>query len=948
MLARTVEVLESEAIHKLLREKGWSRLTDIQLRAIPVIKEGCNTVIVAPTGHGKTEAALLPILDEMTKLGEDAKPITVLYITPLRALINDLYERVRWWAERLGFRVARKHGDVPRSERTRRLRKVPHILITTPESLEIDLDWAYKFREYYKNVRWVIIDEAHEIVTTRRGIQLAVLLERLRRIAGDFQLILLSATIGDPALVGRAFAGSSKRPLRVVSADSGKTLELVIDAIPVEEGSKFWDEAGKRIIEHVEPLTLVFVNSKYVAEKLHESIERIGKYRVAVHHASMSAKVKEEVERKAKEGKLDIIICTKTLELGIDIGHVRKVILFRPAGTVASLIQRLGRSGHTIGGVSRGVIIAANKSDLLEALAEARLATRGIVEKPRIWGNGLVEMVARSIIGMALAQSYSVDEIYDILSSVYYFRRLDRELYERILAKLVEGNIIKITDNVVAPGPSFFRIWRFEVQQNGRRWWKKGFAEFFTTMGERDTFTVKNERGDIVGELDSEYVFKTLRFGNVIRLAGKKWVITSIDEVTQIVYVREAQEQTPVIPFWRGEGPEVSMEVIDEMYAILKGMVLGELDLPPNVYLTVEAQEKLTSIKDEIKKYATLIPEKNLIVVDLMGEETVFIVPADKKTVRTLAYALLAEASRYDTSSYVRIGMMGFSIRGPEGYDPLQDLLALDENELITRLKTVIPRTSYFAKSSKQLQLLFGVIKKLGPEDGVVFEGVVQQVLKEYFNVDAALELLKEIKNGEVKIRVNRGKALFYTLDILSEPMERLWSLNVEILIAEALKGIAFTVEELADAIGLPDKVVENKLKEMRKPESNIRVFQFIDVDVGEWRWALVEDAKTIAESEEFSSSFIPPMKDGLYMAFLKSKDGGLVHITFSPRDLIENPQDVISKAPFDEIYEVKVIPLSSYDEMSIKYYHIPRSILPYILLNAVTFMQKLQLNNPI
>ena len=118
MLARAVGVLESKAIHKLLREKGWSKLTDVQFRAIPVIKEGCNTVIVAPTGYGKTEAALLPILDEMVKMGEEIKPITLLYITPLRALINDLYERVRWWAERLGFRVARKHGDVPRSERT--------------------------------------------------------------------------------------------------------------------------------------------------------------------------------------------------------------------------------------------------------------------------------------------------------------------------------------------------------------------------------------------------------------------------------------------------------------------------------------------------------------------------------------------------------------------------------------------------------------------------------------------------------------------------------------------------------------------------------------------------------------------------------------------------------------------------------------------------------------
>ncbi len=176
------------SVARLVETRGWRSLTYIQENSIPVIMEGANTLIVAPTGEGKTEAALLPILSMMAS--EPVEPVTLLYITPMKALINDLYIRISWWASRLGFRVARKHGDTTATERNRRLRRAPHILVTTPESLEIDLDWSRKFRVYYRNLRWVIIDEVHELLSNKRGAQFIVQLERLSRIAGrDIQRI---------------------------------------------------------------------------------------------------------------------------------------------------------------------------------------------------------------------------------------------------------------------------------------------------------------------------------------------------------------------------------------------------------------------------------------------------------------------------------------------------------------------------------------------------------------------------------------------------------------------------------------------------------------------------------------------------------------------------------------------------------------------------------------
>ncbi len=924
-------------IRELVEELGWKELTDIQLKAIPAVLSGANTVIVAPTGQGKTEAALLPILSMM--LSMSAKPVALLYITPLRALINDIFERISWWANRLGLEVARKHGDVPQSERSRRLRRIPHIVVTTPESLEIDLDWAPRFREHYRNLRWVVVDEVHEVVATKRGVQLSVLLERLRRLAGDFQLILLSATIGDPYTVGRAFTGSSKRELKVVSSSVEKSVSITVDY--VEPGTDFWRRAAEKVASYIEPLTLVFVNSKHVAERLHEELEKLGLKDVYVHHASISGRERETIEKLAREGKVTAIICTKTLELGIDIGSVRRVVLFRPSGTAASLMQRVGRSGHRVHGRSEGVVIATDVVELFEALAEARLGLKGIVEPPRLPRKPL-DVAARSLIGMALAGSYTVDEAYSILKSVHYFSDMERSEFDALLSKLVELKMVKVENGVLKPSARFYKIWSFE-DRDRYSWWMRSFSEFFTLIGERDTFTVKDVEGRTVGELDTEYVYRLVRPGTVVRLSGRNWKVMSIDEANQRITVVEEREEAPTIPSWKGRGPEVSRNVVEEMVNVMKQAVEKGVDavLVNGLHLSDDARRALEAYVNHVRRYKVPQPDTRTLILERVGDEAVIVSLLGERVNRTIAYALMA-AMNLD---YVRVSYYGFSLPLTSSVDQatlVKRLASMDPGELASIVWKVVPRTSFFAEEAKHIQLSFGITRRLSIEDGIVYEEVVKQVVEEYFDVEEASKVLEGIANGSVRIVAGSGPNPV-ALELLREAPEKLWSSGVEDLIASSLKGMAFTVEEIAEMITVPVELVEAKLKEMRRNGSRFRVFSFIDVDTNEERWALVSDAKNIAESEEFSSSFRPEATDEMYLVLVKGKEGGLIHMTVTPKEALADPESIAKKVPFREAIEVKVVPLSGFEDHSLKYSYVPKELIPYLVLNAITVIQRLR-----
>ncbi|MET1129242.1 MAG: DEAD/DEAH box helicase [Thermoproteota archaeon] len=923
--------------------KGWARLTDIQERSIEPILQGKNTIIVAPTGHGKTEAALLPILSRIVET--NAKPIALLYITPMKALINDIYERVSWWAKRLNLIAARKHGDVPQRERSRRLKKTPHIMITTPESLEIDLDWAPKFRKNYANVQWVVVDEVHEIVSTKRGVQLAVLLERLRRMTGDYQLVLLSATVGSPNKVLEMFRGSSRRGSCVVVSSSAKPIRLTIDFVRSGEGS-FWREAALKILEHVTPLTLVFVNSKHAAEMLHKEMENLGKHSVAVHHASISASEREYVERKAKSGEVDVIIATKTLELGIDVGSVERVILFRPAGSVSALLQRVGRSRHKAEAESYGVILATNELDLLEAIAEARLAVKGIVEEPEPPQKPL-DVAARSLLGMALAGEYTVEDAYSILRSTFFFRDLTREEYSSLVDYLQANKLLKVRDDGrLQVGPRFYAIWRFE--QNGAgAWWSRSFTEFFTHLTEQPTYTVRDQSGRPVGELDAEFVTRLVRVGDVIRLGGRSWKVIDIQEHERRILVAAVESEASSTPFWRGKGPEISTLVVSEIGKVIQELAKGNIQIPDSVEISTEAKEELNRIKRDISKSKVPPPSTEQVIVDYAEDEQVFLFIGGERLSRTLAYLVMSELPR-EEEVYVRISPIGFSVRTSE--DVINILLSLRGDDLRERVLGAVARSPYFIEVASSIQVAFGKIDKLLESDSLVHQEALRQAASIYFDVDKAAKLIEGLRRGSIEILpIRGGEPTAYSRMVLSQPYEKPWIPRLTTLLVENLKGLALTVEEIAINLDLSEDRVEKLLRTLKKTRGRNRVFNFIDVDTMEVRWALVEDAEQVASLSEFAASFRPRRADELYMIIAKAENGASIQLVTKVSKLLENGDELLHKIPFDEISELRVVPLTSYFSAEApRYKHIPKSLVPLLVLNAIAYIQKIQASDPL
>ena len=374
--------LLSKPVRKALATIGFSEPTLPQTLVFPAILEGKNVLLIAPTGAGKTEAVLLPIFSKLVEKqkSHEQKGIQVIYITPLRALNRDMLKRLMFWGEQLDITVEVRHGDTEIKTRRMQAKKPPMVLVTTPETLQAILPGS-QMRKHLKNVEYVIVDEVHDLASSKRGAQLSIALERLLLVTGrEFQRIGLSATIGNSKEIGHYIAGS-RRKITVIHATMQKSYRYKVEyPSPVE---KDYELAGKletspeaasrirRILELIDShkSTLVFVNSRTVAEVLGHKLAQLNRDDIAVHHGSISKEERVAIEDQFKGGQLKAIICTSTLELGIDIGNVDLVIQYMSPRQVSSLIQRVGRSGHRLDKSSEGIIITVYPDDALEALA---------------------------------------------------------------------------------------------------------------------------------------------------------------------------------------------------------------------------------------------------------------------------------------------------------------------------------------------------------------------------------------------------------------------------------------------------------------------------------------------------------------------------------------------------------------------------------------------------
>ncbi|MEM2546596.1 MAG: DEAD/DEAH box helicase [Candidatus Bathyarchaeia archaeon] len=532
-----------------------------QVIAIPPILAGENVLLIAPTGSGKTEAVLLPIFSKLIHQKE-AKGIAIVYITPLRALNRDLLKRLSFWAGWLGITVEVRHGDTELKLRRKQTVSPPYMLVTTPETLQAVLPGA-RMREHLRHVQWVVVDEVHELASSKRGIQLTVALERLREIAKqEFQRVGLSATVGNPSEVARFISGIN-RSVRVVQASLSKGYRYMIEnPAPTNADYELANRLGmspeaaariRRIIELVDShqSTLVFVNSRTVAEMLGHRFTQLGRNDIAVHHGSLSKEERVQIEDDFKAGVLKAIVCTSTLELGIDIGTVDLVIQYLSPRQVCSLIQRVGRSGHRLDMLSEGVIITAFPDDLLESLAAVKNASKGRIEPVLIHENAL-DVLAHQVAGILMdRESITLDELLAILRRAYPYRRLDGQTLLNVVQFLANLNQLRFDGETA-------------VLRKTRKTRDYYYANLSMIPDER-RYPIINVLSDRrIGTVGDEFMALRARIGLNIILRGKIWRIIQIEDETGTVYVVPSEDPSAAVPGWDGEMLPVPFSLAQE------------------------------------------------------------------------------------------------------------------------------------------------------------------------------------------------------------------------------------------------------------------------------------------------------------------------------------------------------------------------------------------------
>ncbi len=593
-----------------LKRCGIERLNELQIRSAEVILEGKDCLIVAPTGSGKTEAAVVPALSEIIR--RNYSPIALIYVTPLRALNRDMLRRLEVLMDSLGLRIAVRHGDTSRAERVRQSRLAPHVLVTTPETFQI-LFLGKKLREWLKNVKFLVIDEVHELFQSERGAQLSVAVERLREIA-SFQTICLSATVREKEKVSRFFTSNKSEivegyydkpySFRVVKPgrkeeDERIAEELFVDG-DVASQLRYIAEIVKK-----HSSTLIFVNTRQTAEALALKLKKLAE--VEVHHGSLSKEARLEAERKLLSGEIRALICTSSMELGIDVGHVDCVIQFNSPRQVSRLLQRVGRSGHRAGEISKGYVIASSFDEIMESWVIADRALRGEIEKERCHELSL-DTLANQIAAIAMEYGgLDAEKVYRIIRRAYPFRNLSRKMFLEICVFLNERGVIGLDFSMDAENLNDLAGIRIFPKRKTRKYF---YDNVSMIPDEKKYRVVDVTSGRCIGSLDE--VFVTTFRGEVFAMRGELWRIVDVGDVVKVEPVSGEGE----IPSWVGEEIPVPFEVAQEV---------GELR--EIVKRTVDAAGREKTVKMLMERFSTT-REACEVVVDII--ERTDIVPSDR------------------------------------------------------------------------------------------------------------------------------------------------------------------------------------------------------------------------------------------------------------------------------------------------------------------------------
>jgi len=538
--------LLSPPLKSLLQETGISKPTPPQEEAIPIVAHGENVLIIAPTGSGKTEAALLPLIDRMVQ-DEARQGISLLYITPLRALNRDLLKRLQVWSAKLGFSVEVRHGDTPAADRRRMAGRPPDFLITTPETLQAILP-GKRMREHLSHVKAVVVDEIHELAGDRRGVQLTVGLERLGEVCpAGFQRVGLSATVGNPSEIAQFLGGSD--PVRIVQVPLSKDTRYKIEYPPPGEEDQELarrlytaPEAAARLalvsdLVEAHDSTLIFVNSRVNAEMLGSKFNMMDQ-KIMVHHGSLPKEERVRAEEAFKARQIKGLVCTSTLELGIDIGSVDLVVQYMSPRQVNSLVQRVGRSGHSLTRTSQGVLVAVSTEDLLESIGVIELAKEGRLE-PTVIHHRALDVLAHQIAGLLLDSEGSVPlaRITQVLRRAFPYTQLEDVELEKVVDFMRKMGYLKRDDQTL------YRTSRTRIYY---------YENLSMIPDERRYQVVDLTNQQSVGILGEEFMLTMAHVGLNFIVKGRVWQMKQITDDGK-VYVLPINDPTAAIPGWDGQ-----------------------------------------------------------------------------------------------------------------------------------------------------------------------------------------------------------------------------------------------------------------------------------------------------------------------------------------------------------------------------------------------------------
>lgn len=767
----------SEEITSFLKASGIVRFTPIQEKAIPILfSESENVILLAPTGSGKTEAALLPLLQRLQRMKETQElfGFYILYITPLRALNRDVFKRIEDLCNHLGISVAVRHGDTSQYARRKQAIKPPNLLITTPESLQAILP-GKRLRYHLRTVFAVIIDEVHDLADSKRGIQLSLGLERLDRLVGNpVQRIGLSATVGNPKEVASLLGGS--RSANTVWAGYGtRRMDLRVDVpVPTEKHRALAKKISypphsvarlEAIIDLISShqSVILFTNTRSFSEVLGAKMRAVSpSFEFDVHHGSLSKSARLSAEDRLKTGASRAIIATSSLELGIDIGLADLVIQYSSPREVARLLQRVGRAGHAVGKSSKGVIIATvNLDDIIESGVILRRARQNKVEDAEIPRKSW-DVLSHQIAGVLLdLDELEKDELLKLICSAYPFSQITSEELDTLLDFMSERKALEVSGIVVKKGPRT-RVFYYN--------------HLSTIPDVNQVNAVDLTTRTSIGVLDEDFVSSNVESGSVFVIRGRPWNVIRIDEETGEVLCVPAGGTDSEAPRWVGEMIPVPFEVASEV-AKVWNTVLDKDPKTVGKWLAKEygiSQDSLDYVLDvlrESRESLEKLPSEECFVVESFESGMVLHAPLGTKTNETLGIVIASLlTTRFGVEVAVERDPYRILFTASKRIDPnwvIDVLREYSSEQVSVILRLAVKQTQNFASRFIHVARRMDIIKKDAKQKDVpvkylikslesspVFQEAMREVLDDKLDERRTRHIFDKYSNGEITVHL--------------------------------------------------------------------------------------------------------------------------------------------------------------------------------------------------